>query len=326
MLRSTLFSSALLLLLFLATGCNVFDGLEEEGASNDPAVLLQDAELALSRGEAERAERYLRRALDIDPENARVRIKLSTALLAKHRIGALDLMRMARSLRGAEEDAAPASATSALHLTPPAPARLQTVCSFDPTAVDSFEEFQPDEIERFNAFQPSEDALIEIRTLIGRVFDENETTVDDFDGRDVYAVIDSLRSEGFSDAQIAEAAIDDAVATTTLVYLDLSEGARQSYTYYYVDPDAQQDGDRYLGYCADTQMQLEEADEVVGCNEPEVRYTRDLLRARADSLLPANTVAEEVADEAELAYGALYLREDPPTCGGNGMSSLRAAR
>ena len=43
------------LLLVLTAGCNAF-GVEGEGASDDPAILLEDAQAALDRGEPEKAE------------------------------------------------------------------------------------------------------------------------------------------------------------------------------------------------------------------------------------------------------------------------------
>lgn len=313
--------------LLLLAGCNAFGGLgEQEGDSSDPAVLIQDADIALQRGEPAKAVEYLRKALRLDPENSAARIKLSTALLAKSEIGVIDFYRMARAMQG--EGEATASASAARAGSPFAPRTYapadSLVCSFDGDSFDDALQFNPEQIDRFNTFQPSEAALLEVRDLISRVLGTQETDIGDFDGSDIQTTIDSLRNEGFTDDEIGTLILDDAVATTTLAYLDISQNARDSYTYYYVDPDTTQSSDRYLGYCANTQAQLDEAEQAVACNEPDLNYTRNLLRERVDVVTQDTSVASEVADAADQAYEAVYKEVDPASCSAS-TSALQAA-
>lgn len=314
-------------LLLLLAGCNAFGGLSEEGGSSDPAMLMQDADIALQRGEPAKAVQYLRKTLRLDPEHSGARIKLSTALLAESDIGFMDLWRISRAMQGKDANEAAAAAHALAARQPHLSDIGDGVCSFDGDGYDDATEFNPEGIERFNTFQPSQEALEEVRSLISRVLGTSETSVSEFDGGDIEAIIDSLRTEeGLSDEEISTIITNDAVATITLAYLDISQDARSSYTYYYVDPNAAQDNDRYLGYCANTQAQLDEAEEAVACNEPSLDYTRNLLRARVNTVTQGQTVASEVADAADEAYEAVYQEVDPASCSaGSSSSALQAA-
>jgi len=84
----------------MLAGCNVFDGLGEEGDSNDPYVLLRDARAALSRGEPQEAVRYLERAFDLDPNNPEVRIELVGARFAAAEVDLLTLGRLVDHING----------------------------------------------------------------------------------------------------------------------------------------------------------------------------------------------------------------------------------
>lgn len=62
----------------LLAGCsdNLFSGLDSEGTSDDPDVLLADARAALTKGDTSRALDYLQRAHESDPDHAEVRVTL----------------------------------------------------------------------------------------------------------------------------------------------------------------------------------------------------------------------------------------------------------
>lgn len=62
----------------LLAGCNdnLFSGLHSEGTSDDPDVLLADAQAALAKGDTAQALDYLRRAHDLNPDHAEVRVTL----------------------------------------------------------------------------------------------------------------------------------------------------------------------------------------------------------------------------------------------------------
>ena len=82
-----LFFLALAAIIF--AGCNVFEGLYEEGASDDPIVLIADADIALERGDTQAAVSYLEKAVQQDPNNIRARAKLSSTILKRDRIDVL---------------------------------------------------------------------------------------------------------------------------------------------------------------------------------------------------------------------------------------------
>lgn len=95
----------------LLAGCNVFDGLGDEGDSGDPNVLLQDARAALSRGEPQVAVQYLDRAYSIDPSNPEVRIELAGARFAQAEVDLLTLRELVTHINGDEGSVAPATLT-----------------------------------------------------------------------------------------------------------------------------------------------------------------------------------------------------------------------
>ena len=84
-----------LLLLFLAgplvAGCNIFEGFSEPGTSDDPEVLIEDADLALQQGQPQKALAYLEKAVERDPNHARARAKLAVVQLQAHDIDVLTL-------------------------------------------------------------------------------------------------------------------------------------------------------------------------------------------------------------------------------------------
>lgn len=90
MKRIRLFLAAATVAL-LTSGCNVFEPFYEEGSSNDPEVLLQDARYALESGDAEKAVALLEKAYEKDSQNPEIRVELSSALF---QAGNIDLILM----------------------------------------------------------------------------------------------------------------------------------------------------------------------------------------------------------------------------------------
>ncbi len=124
--RST---SVALLAALLLVGCNVFEGAYEAGSSNDPKVLLIDAEQAMQAGEPEKAVVILEKAAaKTDPatfQGVQVNNLLGDAKLKVAGIGVLQLQQMVDDLNDRIENGT-----------------LGKV-SIDPTAVCSFA--SPDE-------------------------------------------------------------------------------------------------------------------------------------------------------------------------------------
>lgn len=114
--------------VLLLAGCNVFEGLYEEGASNDPEVLMADADLAMQRGEPHKAVAYLERALEYDPENPTIRTKLSTAILQANDIDVLSMISLAEEISGRGESG---SATFVLDKHDALGATDAESCNFD---------------------------------------------------------------------------------------------------------------------------------------------------------------------------------------------------
>ena len=92
-------------LLTVAAGCNVYEGLYEEGESENAAVLLADARIALQQDRPEQAIKHLRKALahaqDDEPVlRKQIQVKLASAVLQVQDINVLSLKRIADNLNG----------------------------------------------------------------------------------------------------------------------------------------------------------------------------------------------------------------------------------
>ncbi len=284
----------------LVAGCNAYGSFEREGASSDPEALLVDAQAALQRQEPEKAVRYLRRALDLAPDHPRVRIKLATALLAVRDLDALDFAALARAF-------VPKAAFA--REAPPADPRLASVTALHADAADAYcnfpashphTEFDPTRVESYDKLTASEATLQEIQVLIDRVLTGEETSPGGSAEEPVEDYAERLRAQGLSDAEIAEALLNDAVAYGTLAYLDIAEAGGEAITFYHVAPPGEA---RYIDYCAPSRALVDEVLEVVACHLPEADYARRLARARAN-LLGSGTAAE-LADLADDGYARL---------------------
>jgi hypothetical protein len=114
--------------LSLVAGCNVFESFYEEGTSDDPEVLLDDARYALQKGDAAKAVVFLEKAYEKDSSNVEVRTELASALLQANDIDVLLLKDLAEYMTdGAGTGAGKGGFSSACTFfgSPDAAARLQ---------------------------------------------------------------------------------------------------------------------------------------------------------------------------------------------------------
>jgi hypothetical protein len=88
------------------SGCNAFEVFYEEGSSNDPEVLLEDARFAMQRGDYQKAVSILEKAYARNPQNGQVRVELSGALLEAHEVRVLDIFSIADHLQKQAEEIA----------------------------------------------------------------------------------------------------------------------------------------------------------------------------------------------------------------------------
>ena len=297
MLRFVLNPLSLLALFgLLFGGCNVLEGFYEEGVSDDPDVLIEDAEIAIQSGTPEKAVVYLEKAIEKAPEGSPVQKKaqmnLSTALLQSNKISVLTLERMARDLQARFEDKSAAAAGKGAY------SASQGYCSFPEAHTDTVQVDLRD-IDGYSEIHESTDVLEEVQSLVNRVLDfEGEDPGERFN---IGARIDSLRNEaGFSDEQIATTLLNGSIAYIGTSYDFLVEQGAEDITWYAVTPPESEDA--YLGYCAPSEARVEEVKAATACSMGDIRFSVDLLEARAN--LPAfrNTLATEIATLADEAY------------------------
>ena len=110
---------AVALALLVAGSCNAFEFMYEEGDSSDPEVILQDARIALQKGDTQKAIDLLEKALETAPENVEIRIELSSALFQGSDIDLLTMKELADFISNAEPNIVAGKNTS-----------NQSVCNF----------------------------------------------------------------------------------------------------------------------------------------------------------------------------------------------------
>ncbi|MEX1055608.1 MAG: tetratricopeptide repeat protein [Rhodothermales bacterium] len=92
--------------VLLLGACNVFEGLYEEGTSEDTEVLLTDARSAIQDGRVDDAVEHLSKAHENEPDNVEVRAELASALLAQNNIDIMLIKDLADDIRLALEGGA----------------------------------------------------------------------------------------------------------------------------------------------------------------------------------------------------------------------------
>ena len=95
--------SVVALCLLIAGGCNAFEFLGNEDATNDPDLLLIDARFALQDGDNEKAVELLEKALEAAPDNAEIKIELSSALFQLREIDLILMKDLADFITSAPE-------------------------------------------------------------------------------------------------------------------------------------------------------------------------------------------------------------------------------
>lgn len=97
---------AIALFMLIAAGCNAFEFMHGDADSNDPDVILEDARIALQRGDAEKAIELLEKALEKAPESQEIRIELASALFQANDIDLLVMKDLADFISEAESGVA----------------------------------------------------------------------------------------------------------------------------------------------------------------------------------------------------------------------------
>ena len=276
------FTAYLILLVFpvlTLSGCNAFAGFHGAGNSNDPDILLEDAQIALQQGDADKAIEYLRRAIEVDPDNVPAKTTLATALFEKHDISVLDVVGIAERVRSDVQSNFGASA----RVVPAARFGGSEVCSFTPDGNERV--FDPADFSSFANIVASKGALDEVDDLLSSLIDPDQLA----------SSIDELRGEGLSDDDIAASLLNGALAKFILAYVAIVEAGGDSLTFYYADGN--------VGYCAPDQATLDAILAAIACHVTTLKDGIDLLFGRIEMVGSEET--SDVADEATEAYDRL---------------------
>jgi tetratricopeptide (TPR) repeat protein len=297
-------TSTLLVCVLLVAGCNVYEGLYEEGASDNPEVLLEDGRNALQQKRPTEAVAYLRKALEKAQDKPvlrkQIEIKLATAVLQEYEIDALSFSRIARKLSG--DDAAGkviASKTQSQTCNFPEHHGRTT---FDPRGGIDFERIDS---------KGGAEALEEAQTLIARVLSGDETTANPTfpcEEAALNAAIANLQPT-MSNAEIAEALVNYAIALTTEAYLEIVAAGGNDASFYYATPPG---GTDYIGTCFTNAQSCENTIASTAANLSRFDCSTRIFQKRAELLDSSN--AEELANLAREGYESLEVGVGTASC------------
>lgn len=281
---------ALALLATVVVGCNVYEGLYEEGGSENAAVLLEDARIAMQQDRPEQAIKHLRKALthaqDDEPLlRKQIQIKLASAVLQVQDINVLSLKRIADNLNGeVTGDGALAFGKS-----------QSQACLFP--AHHEHKIFDLTEgIDMVQLGSPaSEAALAESRDLVSNVFAGTEDFPCSDEGLD--QAISSVDQQGLSNEEVAEALVNYAVARSTTSYIDIVEVAGGAASFFRVTSPA---GEDYVSVCFSSEQICASTVDESRVHLAGLDCSTRVLKKRATLL--GSTNAHELADQARDGY------------------------
>lgn len=287
-----------LLLAVCLASCNVFEGFYEEGTSDDPEVLLDDAQAALRNGEPERAVAYLEKALRNAPENTEVQAALAVALLRANDVNIVTLSSLASelNLELAAAAAGPAGATRT--------AAAPEVCSFEPPDRRG----EPVDLlgPTFLEIEGRGPVFARVIALLGGVFGLRSGTAAEFE-----TGFARLLSAGFSRIETQTYASVLAIAYLSRAYLDVTAAGLDRVTWVQV---LRPSGNAYLGLCAPTQEVIDAVIEASACALRDVRVATEALEGRVAFFDLANTAAATAAREVRSAYDVLAVELAEQAC------------
>ena len=280
----------LALLATVATGCNVYEGLYEEGDSENAEALLEDARIALQQDRPEEAIKHLRKALVYVPDDEpllrkQIQIKLASAVLEVQEINVLSLKRIADNLNGE------ATSHDALAFGKSQSQACLFPTHHEQTPFDPTEGIDIDQLGN----PASEAALAESRDLVANVFTGTDIFLCSDEGLD--QTISSAQQQGLSNGEIAEALVDYAVSVSTTAYVDIVGVGGGNASFFRVTSPA---GEDYVSVCFPSEQMC---NSTVGQSRAHLDgldcSTRTLQKRAA---LLASTSAQELADLARDGY------------------------
>ncbi|MEZ4700037.1 MAG: tetratricopeptide repeat protein [Rhodothermales bacterium] len=218
---------AVVSMLFMSTGCNVFESFYRDGSSDDPEVLLDDARYALQNGDPDKAVALLEKAYAKDSTDPEIRVELSSALFQANDI---DLLLMKDLAEFISEDAVAGSGKWSG--APPA-------CTFEGSS-DGLTEIRFADEAAFIALFSNRDVLDRAIALLGDLL---ETEVD------------------LDPNQLSNAHLMHAISMMATMVLDIQGKADElGATLYRVS----QNG---IGYCAPDQHALQALQSYIVCEK-----------------------------------------------------------
>ena len=266
--------------------CNVFEGLYEEGESEDPKVLLNDARAAIQDGRVDDAVAHLSVAHEKEPDNIEVRAELASAILVQNEVDVMLIKDLADDIRLALEGGASKSGGCPEDVP----------CNFDCSVAKSVTPFSYEEFDAYQRLEKVLDALKKVDALVqqpltelgatpGTRFDTPEKRKELFNGLVAKIQVTSSSSNARRIAGTLLMAAGITKLATTLAEIEQA-AQRNKIQLYSVESIS---GSKFIDYCGRDVDQF-----VVGtmCPATSIAYfTLDMLAARAENLSAGSSEA-----------------------------------
>lgn len=288
MTRTRILAACLPALFVVASGCNVFDSATE-ATSNDPRLLIADAESAMQGGKPEQAVALLEKAVERSEPASFVRskaqLRLGTAELKVAGVNVLAFERVVTDLSNRFDGPGAMGKSSA------------PVCSFPADHVRG-DVIDLDAVDGYVELRSKTALLARVRSLVAEALGLPALPPPGFD---LNARLNAFRAKGADDALVAEALVNASLSFIGTAYDRIATAGGDEISWVKVTPPG---GEAYLGYCAPSQAVLDRVKVETACAMTDLSLSVQMLRARA-RFYPTGALAHELADKAVEAYGRL---------------------
>lgn len=286
-------------------GCNVFDGLYEEGTSSSPEILLADARIAMVDGRVDDAVVHLSKAHEKQPNNIEVRVELASALLTQNKIDVMLIKDLAGEI---ESEGETGGASKRLNCSD------AFSCNFDCNAAKSVAPFSYKDSNAYRKLAAALDVLERVDVLVsvpleelgatsGRRYDTKEERKELFEA--LVAKIAETNPQQNARRIAAMLLLDAGITRLSTTLTNLEESSTNlNVTLYHVE---RMDGSKYVDYCGDDIESFISGTMCLASSS--ALFTLDLLETRlenfTDSRSQATSMASDLVDAGHELFDGL---------------------
>lgn len=303
-MKQLFFLPAALFMLVLS-GCNVFDSGDGFGKSNDPKVLLTDAQQAMEQGEPAKAVEILEKAIAKSTPDSRewvqAHLQIVTAELAATGVTVLDLQNLVEDLDATVEgQSGKGGAFQGF---------AGQVCSFG-AGEQALEKVDLTKIAGWAKFASSLQSYERIEQWTQLVVSRNGWGV--WSEERMKGAIEEGVREGYDKhpelrSLYQSVLLSYSVAQFGIAYSEIVAAGGAEIEWYRVQAAG---GGYYLGYCASSQQVIEQAKQQTACSMSRIARMIAVLEVRASLFPSVNSYTLDLIEKVQTGYDKLKVELD----------------